>query len=57
MEGMEHGDVGGDSSGMSGMVSEEDMSMLVDASGAEFDQMFSEMMIEHHKNPPRRKPR
>ena len=49
MEGMDHGDMGDDSNGMSGMMSEEDMTMLEDASGAEFDQMFLEMMIEHHK--------
>ena len=42
MEGMEGGDMGG-------MMSEEDMTMLEDASGAEFDQMFLEMMIEHHR--------
>ena len=49
MEGMDHSDMGGDSDGMSGMMSEEDMTMLEDASGAEFDQMFLEMMVEHHK--------
>lgn len=49
MEGMDHGDMGDDSSGMSGMMSEEDMTMLEDASGTEFDQMFLEMMIEHHE--------
>ena len=48
MEGMDHGsgDMGG--MGMGGM-SEEDMSALESASGAEFDRMFLEMMIEHHR--------
>lgn len=34
---------------MSGMMSAEDMVMLQQASGAEFDTMWLEMMIEHHK--------
>ena len=34
---------------MSGMMSEEDMQMLKQASGTEFDTMWLEMMIEHHK--------
>jgi len=42
MEGMEHGD-------MSGMMNEGDMKMLEDSSGAEFDRMFLEMMVEHHE--------
>ena len=41
--GMEHS--GGD---MSGMISDADMESLGTATGAEFDQMFLEMMIEHH---------
>jgi uncharacterized protein (DUF305 family) len=45
---------GGDHSGMDmdsggGMMSTEDMDALEAASGAEFDQMFLEMMIEHHQ--------
>ena len=40
--GMEHG---GDSS----MMSEEDMAALEEATGAELDRMFLEMMIEHHR--------
>ena len=50
MGGMDHGSMGdGDSStGMSGMMTEEDMAMLEGASGAEFDQMFLEMMVKHH---------
>ena len=35
-------------SDMSGMMSEDDMDSLGAATGAEFDQMFLEMMIEHH---------
>ncbi|RBY84453.1 DUF305 domain-containing protein [Blastococcus sp. TF02A-30] len=39
MGGMEHG---------GGMMSEEDMNALMAASGAEFDRLFLEQMIEHH---------
>jgi uncharacterized protein (DUF305 family) len=35
-------------SDMSGMMSDDDMASLGTATGAEFDQMFLEMMIEHH---------
>lgn len=42
--GMDDGDMGGGG----GMMAEEDMASLESASGAEFDQMFLEMMIEHH---------
>jgi uncharacterized protein (DUF305 family) len=41
-EGMDHSD-------MAGMMSDDDMAMLEDASGAEFDEMFLTMMIEHHE--------
>ena len=37
------------SSGMTGMMSEEDMTALEAASGADFDQMWLTMMIEHHQ--------
>lgn len=47
--GMDHGSAGTDDSGMSGMMSEEDMQRLEAAKGTEFDRMFAEMMIEHHK--------
>jgi uncharacterized protein (DUF305 family) len=40
MGGMDHG---------GGMMSEDDMTALEDASGAEFDEMFLTMMIEHHE--------
>lgn len=35
--------------GMSGMMSAEDMAMLGQSSGAQFDKMWLQMMIEHHK--------
>ena len=34
---------------MSGMMSDEDMLMLEESSGAGFDEMWLEMMIEHHE--------
>lgn len=40
MDGMEHGGAG--------MMTDDDMSMLEAATGAEFDAMFLEMMIQHH---------
>ncbi|MCX4624630.1 DUF305 domain-containing protein [Streptomyces albogriseolus] len=50
MPGMDHGSGGMDhGSGMSGMMSDEDMQKLETAKGTEFDRMFAEMMIEHHK--------
>ncbi|MFC8094859.1 DUF305 domain-containing protein [Streptomyces sp. NPDC057301] len=50
MPGMDHGSGGMDhESGMSGMMSDEDMQKLKAAKGTEFDRMFAEMMIEHHK--------
>jgi uncharacterized protein (DUF305 family) len=48
--GMDHGDMGHDSGGtMSGMMDEEQMSDLMAASGADWDRMSLEMMIEHHE--------
>ena len=41
MSGMDH-------SGMGGMMSEEDMSSLEDASGVQFDRLWLQMMLEHH---------
>ena len=42
--------MGHDSGGtMSGMMDEEQMSDLMAASGADWDRMFLEMMIEHHE--------
>lgn len=48
---MDHGDMGhGDpDSDMGGMMTGEDMAMLEESSGAEFDEMFLEMMVEHHE--------
>ena len=48
---MGHGDMGhGDSSSdMSGMMTGEDMGMLENANGMDFDRMFLTMMIEHHE--------
>ena len=48
-EGMDHDSMGhGNSSAVDGMMTEEDMAALEEASGAEFDEMFLEMMVEHH---------
>jgi uncharacterized protein (DUF305 family) len=49
--GMDHSghDMGSMSDSMTGMMSAEDMEALAAASGAEFDQMWLEMMIEHHE--------
>jgi uncharacterized protein (DUF305 family) len=44
---MDHGDMGHGDTG--GMMTEDDMTMLEDADGAEFDRMFLEMMVEHHE--------
>jgi uncharacterized protein (DUF305 family) len=43
MEGMDH-------SGMSGMMTPEQMTELANASGADFDRMFLEMMVGHHQS-------
>lgn len=40
---------GSDTMMMDGMMSESDMTMLSEASGAEFDQMFLSMMVIHHE--------
>jgi uncharacterized protein (DUF305 family) len=47
MSGMDHGDMSSDD--MAGMMTEDEMADLEGASGAEFDQMFLTMMIEHHE--------
>jgi uncharacterized protein (DUF305 family) len=44
---MDHGDMGHGDTG--GMMTEDDLTMLGGADGAEFDRMFLEMMIEHHE--------
>jgi len=43
---MQHG---GGHGGMPGMMSDQDMTMLAHAKGAEFDRMWLRMMIEHHE--------
>jgi uncharacterized protein (DUF305 family) len=45
-DGMDHGDMSGED--MPGMMTDEEMADLEAAGGAEFDQMFLTMMIEHH---------
>lgn len=47
MAGMDHGNMSGGE--MSGMMSQDQMNELAAASGASFDQMFLNMMIEHHE--------
>jgi uncharacterized protein (DUF305 family) len=49
VDGMDHGDMdmGGQTAG--GMMSDEDMGALMDASGADFDRMWLTMMIAHHE--------
>jgi uncharacterized protein (DUF305 family) len=52
MGGMDHGSDDGtsdDETSEGGMMSEEDMSALEEAEGAEFDEMFLTMMVEHHE--------
>ncbi|KQT92067.1 hypothetical protein ASG49_08820 [Marmoricola sp. Leaf446] len=39
----------GDMEGMDGMMSEAEMQRLDDASGAEFDRLWLELMVEHHQ--------
>lgn len=47
MDGMGESEMG--DSGSTGMMSDEEMADLEAASGAEFDKMFLEMMMEHHE--------
>ena len=48
--GMDHGSTDhGSTEHTGGMVSEQDTAALVDASGGEFDRLFLEQMIEHHR--------
>lgn len=47
MSGMDHDGMSGED--MTGMMTQEDMDALQATSGAEFDQMFLTMMIEHHE--------
>jgi uncharacterized protein (DUF305 family) len=47
MSGMDHDGMSGED--MPGMMAQEDMNGLKASTGAEFDQMFLTMMIEHHE--------
>lgn len=47
MDGMDGMDMGGQTA--AGMMTDQDMSALMDASGTDFDQMWLAMMIAHHK--------
>jgi uncharacterized protein (DUF305 family) len=49
MEGMEDGDMEGMNSDMPGMMSAEDMQALEDAPDADFQDMWLDMMVEHHE--------
>ena len=48
MSGMDHSGMGG-MEGMGGMMTPEQMTALDQASGPDFDRMFLEMMVEHHR--------
>lgn len=48
MDGMDHGDMDMGGQSADGMMSDEDMTSLMDAQGADFDKMWLEMMIAHH---------
>ena len=47
--GMDHGGMGDESASGMGMMSSDEMAALEAATGAEFDRLFLEMMIEHHR--------
>lgn len=49
MAGMDHSDMGGDSSSMPGMMSDDQLDELKSSSGAGFDRMFLTMMLAHHE--------
>ncbi|GAB2947137.1 DUF305 domain-containing protein [Micromonospora polyrhachis] len=44
-----HGSHGGGHEGMTGMMTEQEMTELTASTGAKFDRMFLEMMIRHHE--------
>lgn len=48
-DGGEHGAGHGDGAGHEGMLSEEELTDLQDASGTDFDRLFLEGMIRHHQ--------
>lgn len=49
MEGMDHGDMGGDSMGHEGMMSERDLDELDASTGSDASRMYLEHMIVHHE--------
>lgn len=49
MGGMDHGEEGDTGSDMPGMMSADDMKALEDAGDGEFEDMWLEMMVEHHE--------
>ncbi len=55
MSGMDHGTQSGSTTGppmpheMNGMMTDQQMTQLGQASGTDFDRMFLQMMTEHHK--------
>ena len=49
MEGMDHGDMDMGGMTVAGMMSAEDMATLANATGADFDTMWLQMMIAHHQ--------
>lgn len=49
MEGTDHGDMDMGGQSAAGMMTDQDMTALMDSSGAEFDRMWLAMMIAHHK--------
>ncbi|MDP1877475.1 MAG: DUF305 domain-containing protein [Actinomycetota bacterium] len=49
MDGGDHGDMDMGGMSASGMMTDEDMNSLMNASGEEFDRMWLQMMITHHQ--------
>jgi len=49
MDGMDHGDMDMGGQSAAGMMTDQDMTALMDATGTDFDQMWLAMMIAHHK--------
>ena len=49
MDGMDHGDMDMGGQSAAGVMTDQDMTALMDATGTDFDQMWLAMMIAHHK--------
>lgn len=49
MGGMDHSSMGGDSSSMPGMMTDDQLAKLEASSGVAFDKMFLTMMVAHHE--------